>query len=225
VIWGVGVEKVTELTEVNRLLDLDVRREVSLCLVPIGRTSESSLEAPREAPALGLETVPLSQHEVEYPAMLEMHDASLLESVEEVNQWRAKPSVLLSSAQTGAAVSLRPLPDEEQPKDTTEQVILRRGSTRTFDPAASITLAQLSTILDNATRGLPADFLEPPGAQLNDLYLIVHSVQGLKPGAYLFRREESTVELLKEGNSAPTPIILVWSKSCRRMPARTFLSR
>lgn len=185
--------------EVNRLLDLNVRREVSLCLVPIGRTSESSLAAPREAPALGLETVPLSVHEVEYPPMLEIHDASSLESVEEVNQWCAKPSVLLSSAQTGEAVSLRPLPEEDQPKDTTEQVILRRGSTRTFDKAASITLAQLSTILDNATRGLPADFLEPSGAQLNDLYLIVHSVQGLKPGAYFFGREQSALELLKEG--------------------------
>jgi SagB-type dehydrogenase family enzyme len=185
--------------EVNRLLDLDVRREVSLCLVPIGRISESSLAAPREAPALGLETIPLSQHEVEYPAMLEMHDASLLESVEEVNLWRIKPPVLASSAQTGEAVRLTLLPEEDQPKDTTEQVILRRGSARIFDKAASITLAQLSTILGCATRGLPADFLEPPGAQLNDLYLIVHSVQGLKPGAYLFRREQSTVELLKEG--------------------------
>ena len=185
--------------EVNRLLDLDTRREVSLCLVPIGRTSESSLPAPREAPELGLETIPLSQHEVEYPAMLEMHDASSLESAEEVNQWRAKPSVLLSSAQTGEAVRLRPLPEEDQPKDTTEQVILRRGSTRTFDKAASITLAQLSTTLDYATRGLPADFLELPGAQLNDLYVIVHSVPGVKPGAYFFRREQNTVELLKEG--------------------------
>ena len=157
------------------------------------------LPAPREAPELGLETIPLSQHEVEYPAMLEMHDASSLESVEEVNQWRAKPPVLLSSALAGEAVRLPRLPEEEQPKDTTEQVILRRGSTRTFDRAASITLAQLSTILDYATRGLPADFLEPPGAQLNDLYLIVHSVQGLKPGAYFFGREQNTLELLKEG--------------------------
>ena len=70
--------------EVNRLLDLDTRREVSLCLVPIGRTSESSLPAPREVPALGLETIPLSQREVEYPAMLQMHEASSLESEEEV---------------------------------------------------------------------------------------------------------------------------------------------
>jgi SagB-type dehydrogenase family enzyme len=146
-----------------------------------------------------LETIPLSQHEVEYPAMLEMHDASSLESVEEVNQWRAKPPVLASCALAGEAVRLPRLPEEEQPKDTIEQVILRRGSTRTFDKAASITLAQLATVLDSATRGLPADFLEPPGAQLNDLYLIVHSVQGLKPGAYFFGREQNTLEFLKEG--------------------------
>jgi len=185
--------------EVNHLLDLDMRREVSLCLVPIGRTSESSLPAPKEVPALDLETIPLSQHEVEYPAMLEMHDASSLESVEEVNQWRGKPPVLSSSALEDNAVRLPRRPEEELPKDTIEQVILRRGSTRTFDKSASITLAQLSTILDNATRGLPADFLESPGAQLNDLYLIVHSVQGLRPGAYFFGREQSTLQLLKEG--------------------------
>src|SRR5258706_4984593 len=105
--------------EINRLLDLDMRREVSLCLVPIGRTSESSLPPPREAPTLGLETIPLSPHEVEYPAMLEIHDASSLESVEEVNQWRAKPSVLASSALADEAVRLPRPHEEEQPKDTT----------------------------------------------------------------------------------------------------------
>ncbi|HKV81932.1 MAG TPA: SagB/ThcOx family dehydrogenase [Candidatus Sulfotelmatobacter sp.] len=185
--------------EVNRLLDLDTRREVSLCMIPIGHTSESSLPAPSEAPALGLDTIPPSQHEVEYPAMLEIHDASSLKSVEEVNQWRGKPPVLLSSALAGETVHLPYQPKEEQPKDTIEQVILRRGSTRTFDKAAPITLAQLSAILDYATRSIPADFLEPPGAQLNDLYLIVHSVQGLKQGAYFFGREYNTLELLKEG--------------------------
>ena len=185
--------------EVNRLLDLDTRREVSLCLVPVGHRSVSSLPIPREAPALGLETIPLSQREVEYPAMLEMHVASSLESEEEVAQWRGKQQVFPSSAPAGEAVRFQQLPEEEQPKDTIEQVILRRGSTRVFDKTASVTLAQLSTILDCATRGLPADFLEPPGTQLNDLYLIVHSVQGLSPGAYFFRRERNTAELLKAG--------------------------
>jgi SagB-type dehydrogenase family enzyme len=186
-------------TEVNRLLDLDTRREVCLCLVPIGRRSESSLPAPKEAPALGLETIPLSQHEIEYPAMLEMHDASSLASAEEVAQWRGKPPVVQCAPLAAETVRLRRLPEEEQPKDTIEQVILRRGSTRTFDKAASIPLAQLSTIFHYATRGLPADFLKPPGEQLNDLYLIVHSVQGLKPGAYFFRRDQNALELLKEG--------------------------
>ena len=146
---------------------------------------------------LGLETIPLSKREVEYPAMLEMHDASSLKSEEEVAQWRGKQQVFPSSAPTGQAVRLQRLPEEEQPKDTIEQVILRRGSARAFDKTASITLAQLSTIFDCATVGLPADFLKPLGAQLNDLYLIVHAVQGLKPGAYFFRREQNTLELLK----------------------------
>jgi len=187
--------------EVNRLLDLDTRREVSWCLVPIGHVSESSPPTPKEAPALGLETIPLSQSEVEYPAMLEMHDASSLNSAEEVAQWRGKHPDLQSfaaSVPAGEEFLLRSLPEEEQPKDTIEQVILRRGSTRAFDRTASITLAQLSTILDYSTRGLPADFLQTAGVQLNDLYLIVHSVEGLTPGAYFFRRGNNTLERLKE---------------------------
>src|SRR6267143_5466798 len=55
--------------EINRLLDLDTRREVSLCMVPVGKTSENSPPQPREVPPLGLPTIPVSQREVEYPAM------------------------------------------------------------------------------------------------------------------------------------------------------------
>jgi SagB-type dehydrogenase family enzyme len=185
--------------EVNRLLDLDTRREVSLCLVPIGRKPESSLPARREAPALGLETIPLSEREVEYPAMLELHDASSLESEEQVAQWRGKQQVCPSSSPAGEAVRFQRLPEEQQPKDTIEQVILRRGSSREFDKTASMTLDQLSTILDYATRGLPADFLGSIAAQLNDLYLIAHAVEGIKPGAYFYRREQNSLELLKAG--------------------------
>ncbi|HEY4739935.1 MAG TPA: SagB/ThcOx family dehydrogenase [Candidatus Acidoferrales bacterium] len=188
--------------EVNRLLDLDARREVSLCLVPIGRGSQSSLPAAREIPTLGLETIPLSRSEVEYPAMLEMHEASSLESEQEVREWRERLKEISSSPNWGVerkAIDLQPLQTEAEPKDSIEQVILRRGSTRKFDRKASITFEQLSTILDRATRGLPADFLQLPGAQLNDLYLIAHSVEGLAPGAYFFDRERNSLELLKEG--------------------------
>jgi len=186
--------------EVNRLLALDTRREVSLCLVPIGSTSALSLPAPKEIPPLPLEIVPLSQREVEYPAMLEMHEASSLASDEEVAQWRKRGQQLVFStpATAGEEIRLALLPKEEQPTDTIEQVILRRGSTRTFDPAVSITLGELSTILDSATRGLPADFFAD-GTQLNDIYLIAHAVQGLTPGAYFFHRERKALQLLKHG--------------------------
>ena len=85
------------------------------------------------------------------------------------------------------------------PRDPIEQVIQRRGSTRKF-ARSPITLPQLSTMLDRATRGVPADFLDPPGAQLNDLYLIVHAVEGLSPGAYAFHRGRGVLECLKRGN-------------------------
>jgi SagB-type dehydrogenase family enzyme len=185
--------------EVNCLLDLDTRREVSLCLVPIGRIANTSQPAPRECSPLALETIPLSRTEIEYPAMAQMHAASSLNSEAEVREWRENEPIPTSPAPETEAVRLAPPPEQDQPGDTIEQVILRRGSTRAFDSSASITQAQLSIILDRATRGLPADFLTPPGAQLNDLYLIVHSVHGLKRGAYFHQRERNALLLLKEG--------------------------
>jgi hypothetical protein len=35
---------------------------------------------------------------------------------------------------------------------------------------------------------------------LTDLYLIVHAVEGLPPGAYVFHRDRQSLELLKEGS-------------------------
>ena len=94
---------------------------------------------------------------------------------------------------------LQPLDDSAIPPDSIEQVISRRGSTRKFarDP---LTLPQLSTMLDRATRGIPADFLDPVGSRLNDLYLIVNNVLGLTPGAYVYHWEQKQLELLKPGD-------------------------
>ena len=85
------------------------------------------------------------------------------------------------------------------PLDPVEQVILRRGSSRRF-ARTPITLTQLSTMLDRATRGIPADFLNPMGAQLNQLYLIAHAVEGLEPGANVFHRNRGLLECLKQGS-------------------------
>ena len=77
-------------------------------------------------------------------------------------------------------------------------MITRRGSTREFSRDA-ITFAELSSMLDRATRGVTTDFL---GSQetLNDLYLIVHAVEGLPSGAYVVSRQQRALELLKPGD-------------------------
>src|SRR5579864_9218139 len=185
--------------EVNRLLDLDTQREVGFSLVAIGHVAEPPPSAPTEISPLRLETVPLSRKEVDYPAMREFHAASSLLSPEEVAAWRGETPIAIIKGPAGKVVPLEPPEPAEVPHDPIERVILRRGSTRQF-AREPITFAQLSTLLDRTIRGVPADFLDPFGAQLNQLYLIVHAVEGLCPGAYFFHRERRALELLKEGD-------------------------
>jgi len=185
--------------DVNRLLDVDPQREVAFSLVALGHVASPTSSSPVETSPLRLETVPLSQYEVDYPLMREMHAASSLDSAEEAEKWRSHSVMTDLPPPSGSVIQLAPLSDAEMPRDPVEQVIQRRGSTRKF-AQSPITLAQLSTMLDRATRGVPADFLAPPGAQLNDLYLIVHAVEGLAPGAYVLHRSRGVLECLKQGN-------------------------
>jgi len=209
---------------VNRLLDVDSQREVAFSLVALGHDSglsarpappsQTAPQALAEITPLGLETVPLSRDEIDYPLMREMHAASSLHSAEEVTAWRddaAPGDTEMRSSEiggtgttdfpppAGTVVQLTPSSDAEMPRDPIEQVILRRGSSRQF-ARTPITLTQLSTMLDRATRGIPADFLNPLGSQLNHLYLIVHAIEGLEPGAYVFHRDRRVLECLKQGN-------------------------
>jgi SagB-type dehydrogenase family enzyme len=191
-------------SSVNRLLDVDPRREVAFSLVALGHADILPPPAPAEISPLRLETVSLSHRELDFPLMREIHEASSLGSAKEVKAWRDHTPMADFPPQTGLNLSVKPVPlqpmsDAEIPRDPIEQVILRRGSTRKF-VRSSMTLPQLSTLLNRATRGVPADFLEPPGAQLNDLYLIVHAVEGLASGAYVFDRSRGVLECLKQGN-------------------------
>jgi len=135
---------------------------------------------------------------VEYPEIRSAHAASALADGSEAAAWRGELTALRAPPASGLLQPLRPLADANLPRDPLERVIHRRGSTRAFDRRRSLSFAQLSTLLDRATRGVSADFL-PPAATLLDLYLIVHAVEGLAPGAYFYRRAERSLELLREG--------------------------
>jgi len=112
---------------------------------------------------------------------------------------RPEPAANPSSTSQDGLISLRPLGEDEIPAGTLENVIQRRGSTRQF-ARAPISFSELSTMLDRATCGIPIDALSSKEPPLNDLYLVVHAVEDLSPGAYVFRRNEHALELLKEGN-------------------------
>ena len=188
---------------VSQLLGLDTEREAPLSLVALGEASSRRMGLSPPMEPVVFETAPLSKSEVDYPQMRAMHEASSLESEEEVAAWRARTEMAQGERikVEGGECRLFPLqllPDEELSQDTIEQVIIRRGSTREFS-RESITFAQLSTMINCATRGLNADFLGPQAPPLNELYLIVNAVEGLPAGAYVYRRKQNALELLREG--------------------------
>jgi len=209
----------------NRLLDVDGEREATLSLVALHEAApEAHGGAPAHSPAppvapLGFETLPLSAHEVAYPAIVTAHHASSLTSPAEVGAWRtraaaaARPPGTSGLGMSGLGTSslrtsgsgtsggaplvplLLPLPPRPEP---IEAVILRRGSTRVFG-REPIGFDHLSTIVRAVGRGPTADFLAP-GASLVDLYLIVHAVDGLDAGAYVVDRERDGLVPLRSGD-------------------------
>ena len=184
---------------VNQLLDLDTQREVALVLLPLGYVVDSAVGGSPPVGPLSFQTIPISDDEIEFPAIGEMHDASSLTNREDVVSWRIESPPKGSLGPSSDLLPLKATPDHELSQDPIESVILRRGSSRQF-AHDSITFQQLSTVLERASQGIPADFLKPVGTTLNDIYLIVNAVDGLASGTYVFHRDSLSLELLAEGD-------------------------
>jgi SagB-type dehydrogenase family enzyme len=143
--------------------------------------------------------VPLSPSQIDYPAIREMHVASSFTQASEIAEWRSARIERQSPEATGQLFPLLLPPESRFASEPVEEVIQRRASTRRFARKA-MPFADLSVILDRATRPIPFDFIKQPVIELNDIYLIVNRVDGLMPGAYFFRKREAALELLKEGD-------------------------
>ncbi len=187
--------------EIEHLLGLEGGQEAALSLIPLGRFNDP----PGKPPAittLTLNTVPLSRTTIEFPAIQEIHAASSLISSEEVASWRGMLSLPKSPEPTGKLYALNPAQEIDELDEPITTVIIRRGSTRKF-ARKPITFEQLSSVLVHAIQPISADFQKDAGAGvglLNDVYLIVHDVEGLPAGAYLYHKREKMLELLKEGD-------------------------
>ena len=184
--------------EINRLLNLDTDREVALSLVSVGE-SEDTFPAPPPARPLELQTVPLSESEVDYPEMREMHSSTLLQSQEEVVEWPGEPPTEVSANRRGRTFDLDLDDFQSLSQDSPERAIRRRGSSRSF-VQKTVSYKQFSSLLHTCAQGILADFLGMPGSSINDWYLIVNSVEGLPAGSYVFHRQQGQIELLIEGD-------------------------
>lgn len=175
--------------EVSALLGLEERREFPLCLVPIG-ASDSEIPPAAESPEeVSFKVLPFSRTEHVYQGILQANDAGRLDAPKEARTWRR-------SMGSGEEVEPTPPLSSETAPDSLEDVLRRRGSARIFAPGA-IAAAVLRTILERATVGIPTDYA-PGGARLVEPYLIANAVQGLDPGAYVFRDGE--LRLLERGD-------------------------
>jgi SagB-type dehydrogenase family enzyme len=178
--------------EINGLLALDGEKEGALVLVPVGGQGEAAPSPPVIA-AIEPEVIPLSSSEVDYPLLRDAYANSALDSESEVLAWREEARTPSRVPPPGALVAL-PAPRPSAGR-TLAETIMARGSTREFS-GAPIGADELSTALWHATRGWPADV--PTG--LVDLYLTVHAVEGLEPGAYAYHPDSHALEQITRGD-------------------------
>ncbi len=201
--YGIPSSIVTGFVDetVNGLLGLDSEREAAVSLVALGRTNTEAEGKIVELEKLSYVTVPLSRHEIDYPSIRRMHEASSLISKEEVDRWRNKIIEPKTIDSTGSIFRLevKDYVHDAGKSRTVEQTILRRGSTRHFS-REPITFKELSYMLFSATRGIRTDFLNPFGTMLNDIYIIVNDVEDIPNGSYFYNERNQSLKRLKEGD-------------------------
>lgn len=188
-------------SDVNKLIGIDGEQELALSLLQLGRSRKPLPECPsiEDLPDINFEVIPLSPSPVDYPSIREIHRASSLTASDEVREWRETTLRLASTEIIGEEFPLAPPSDRDVPGESIEDVIQRRASTRRF-AHKELPFADLSAIIDRATRGIPADFSRAAREPLNEIYVIVNRVEGLPTGGYFYRRENRSLELFKPGD-------------------------
>ncbi|HZT06440.1 MAG TPA: SagB/ThcOx family dehydrogenase [Chloroflexota bacterium] len=188
--------------EVNRLIDVDGEGEAALAIVALGARGASTPPTPA-VPSLHLDTVPLSPREIDFPAIRAMHAAASLHSQAEVAAWRVAAERCFwpptPAEAPGTAAQLPTLGQAELPGHSVEEVILRRGSARSFREEP-IRGDQLGTLLRCAAGEIPADVPFGLSHGWNTGYVIANAVDGLQSGKYALESSARALALLEAGD-------------------------
>jgi SagB-type dehydrogenase family enzyme len=128
----------------------------------------------------------LSSEQVPYPLIDRMHAATRV---------RAEHDVISEGATGGGEIRL-PAPASSI-RSFGEVARMRRSALDFVGGSRSMSLAQLSAVLDAAAQPFSADFV---GSRLVQLYLYAHRVDGLEPGVYRHWPQCGELELIRSGD-------------------------
>lgn len=155
--------------EIDTLLGIDGRSEMSLCLVPVGTGATAAGTLPASGPAAPIDHAVgrLSFNQREYDEVASGHRQTALHHPAEVQLW-----------QQDYLPAAPPRPAPMCPQGI-ERTIRRRGSKRTFQ-RLPIDRDDLEGVIAHATYDLACDW----GPGLTQVGLIANAVKGLAPGSY-----------------------------------------
>lgn len=177
------------------LLGVDATSEMPLALVEIGHDGSEAVPAPVDVEPLSLDTARVAPMPIDLQLVEEAQARSSL-TTKEVGAWREAAGEIARSAPSSVDV-----PDG--PDDPIEEVVLRRGSTRSM-LQESVPSSHLKWPIAASARAAGIDVI--PEATLLDNYLTVHGVEGLAPGAYTLAgrtiREQRYVDDIRERSAS-----------------------
>jgi len=177
---------------IEELCGLDPEREGIVALIPVGPGAPSPPPVARPA-AIRFEIERLSEREVDYPDIRAVHRAGVLDDGRAAAAWIAK-AARFAAGEPAVAIELA----GDRPDDSLGAVVERRGSTRVFD-LSPISSGELGNVLSATIAPLAADYRASPIDALVELYVIVHAVEGVDPGAYRWDARRAVLDRLWSG--------------------------
>ncbi len=190
---------------VAELIGIAPIEEAPIALVNLG--DDDSIPDPIEIETIDPATAPISPNPKRHPLIVDAWRQSRIERPDEVAAFRSRcqqiGSIMATQSESEDRVELDPVDEATASKRPLLQTIERRGSKRQFDDQGP-TRRQLGTILNRATRGVPADWCdgEADGFQFLTAHVLVTGVSGVPDGRYRYDTTSDTLERLGDTDSS-----------------------
>lgn len=159
-------------------------RELPLAVVGLGpRLGSADGDGARagtsdgEVGPLRVSVEPPSSDPVSYREIAEVHRATGLDTADDVTAWREQ------QRPEDFSPCSAPESGPDQARGTVDEIVLRRGSTRRFDPDARVGEAAIRWAVDVALADVPGE-LAPRGRTPVRAAVAAHGVEGAAPGLY-----------------------------------------